>query len=831
MFKLAYRSARSHIGRLVLTALSIALAVSFLVGASITSATFSKTFAGLIADTYGGVDLVVRPEQGFSSNGFQDDEAPLAESVADTVAEVDGVIDVQPWVFGSVDVSTTEGKLFTSNGSLESWRTVTELRPYTIVEGTEPSGPNTVVIDEGAADADKVAVGDSIHLTMPDGRQEVALVVGLVNFGDAASLPQATTVIGDATWVRELLGKSDTYDRVWMTVADGKVESVKAQLTSELGDSVQVITGQKLKDDANSDFNSGVKVLQSVLTGFAVIALLVGSFLIANTFSMLVTQRSREIALLRALGAKLRQVRRSVLIEAALIGLISSIVGIAIGIGIGKLLIGLLTSSGLNIKMANLVVSPTTATLALVVGVLVTVAAAWLPIRRTTKTPPIAALRNDAIQTVVVIPWRRVIVGAAIATIGLVLTLIGSSGDPKFALAAAGGALLIFAVILLSSVLARPAFAVLNRVLPGRVETRQLSYENSRRNPRRSAATANALLIGLTLVTAFTVISASVKESLGTGASRQFAGADAYVQGPVPQATIDRIAEQPGVDGIGGGVSGPAKINGAITTVSGLDTDLDSIVNIELRSGLRLNDLGPGEVFVYKNQAKDGVKVGDKVDVEFAKTGVQTLTVAGVFENNTFVSDYLIANETFRENFETTDYDFAALSATDEKTAIAAAESATVGTSMKVQTIEEVSDGIQSQVNTLLSVVIGLLGVSLVIALMGIVNTMALSVLERTTEIGLLRAVGTKRRQIREMIRREAIMITLYGVVLGLILGTAVGWSIARTMSTLGIDRVAFDPKRLALYAIVGIVAGIIAAALPARRAAKLDVLEALHHT
>jgi putative ABC transport system permease protein len=489
-----------------------------------------------------------------------------------------------------------------------------------------------------------------------------------------------------------------------------------------------------------------------------------------------------------------------------------------------------LTASELNIKMASLVVSPTTVVLALVVGVLVTVASAWLPIRRTTKIPPVAALRNDAIQTVAVTPWRRVIIGALIAAVGLILTFLGSAGDPKFALAAAGGALLIFAVILLSSVFARPALSILNRLLPGRVETRRLSYENSRRNPRRSAATANALLIGLTLVTAFTVISASVKESLGSGAGRQLAGAEALVQGPVPQATMDRIAEQPGIDGVGGIVNGPAKVGGSITTVSGIDTDLDGIINVEARDGRQLSDLGEGEVFVYKNQAKDGVKVGDQVDIEFAKTGTQTFTVTGIFNNNTFVFDYLMSNETFRENFESTDYEFAAISATDVTSGVAAAEAATVGTSMKVQTIKQVAADIQSQVNTLLSVVIGLLGVSLVIALMGIVNTMALSVLERTREIGLLRAVGMKRRQIREMIRREAIMITLYGVFLGLALGAAVGWSIARTMSTLGIDRVAFDPQRLVLYAIVGIAAGVIAAALPARRAAKLDVLAALHH-
>jgi putative ABC transport system permease protein len=833
MFTLAVRSARSHLGRLLLTAFSVALAVSFWAGTSITSSTFNKTFSGLVTDIYADVDLVVRPTQGFAVLGFGDAETPLPASVVDTVKSTPGVDAVQPFVFDTVTVAGRNGKNLKTQGSFESWRAEKPLRPYEMVVGREPTAPNEVVIDRGTADKEHFAIGDTIRFTTNEGNPQTPTIVGLITYGKAESLPGQATVLGSLDWVGSITGKVGVYDRVWMTTVDDDSSSVRSQLAASLGSDADIVTGAKLREDAKSSLTSVVTVLRSVLTGFAVVALLVGSFLIANTFSMLVTQRAREIALLRAIGAAQRQVRRSVLIEAALVGFAASAVGLGIGVGIAKLLIGLLKSSGIDVEIASLVITPGTIINALLIGVGTTVLSAWLPIRRATKISPIAALRDNAVETVARVSKRRVALGTVPAVAGLAMIVAGSGSDPSIALAAGGGGLLVFGAVVLSPVLSRPCLALIGKLMPGRGMAAHLASENVRRNPRRSAATASALLIGLTLVTGFTVIAASVQESLVGGAQRQIRGAEAIVQSTdsgIDDAVVASIAATPGVKRVGGAVFGVFKRNGSATFVTGVDTSLDGLVYLDLRDGTKLADLGPDEVFVYKNQYKDGLRVGDKVEMEFARTGMKTFTVAGVYDNNSSLADYTISRDAYRANFVSQTLDWAVVDAESPTSAVTAAKAATQGTEAAVRTVDDFAKDLRKQIDTLLKVVIGLLGVALIIALMGIVNTMALSVLERTREIGLLRAVGMSRSQVRSTIRREAIMIALYGVLFGLLLGSVVGWSVARTMSTLGVDRVAFAPGRLAMYAAIGIIAGIVSAALPARRSARLDVLEALRH-
>jgi putative ABC transport system permease protein len=835
MFKLAIRSARSHLGRLLLTALSVALAVSFWAGTSITSATFNKTFSGLVTDVYAGVDLVVRPAQGFEIDGTEDDEKPLPDSMIEAVRSVPGVTSVQPWSFKRVKVTTSTGKEVKADGSLETWRANSELRPYSLVDGREPGAAAEVAIDRGSSKKAGVKIGDTITATDAGGQQTAATVVGLIAYGSAESLPGEFTILGTADWVRTTTATQGFYDRIWMTTQSNDTAALERTIKEKLGSDVEVVTGTKLRDDEKSSLGSAISTLKSILTGFAIVALLVGSFLIANTFAMLVTQRSREIALLRAIGATLRQVRRSVLLEAAMVGLIASGVGLAIGIGIAKLLIGLLKSLGAEVEIASLAISPGTIVTALLIGVVVTVVSAWLPIRRATKIPPIAALRQNAIETPSVVSIRRILSGAIPAVAGIALIISGSGRNPDVKLAAGGGALLVLGSVLLSPLLSRPVLRLLGALIPGRSTAARLADENVQRNPRRSASTANALLIGLTLVTGFTVIAASVQESIGGGTKRQFAGAEARITSGISElddTVLARVAAAPGVKTVGGFTFGAFKRNGSVTSVTAIDTKLESVMHLALRDNVKLSALGPDRVFVYKNQYKDGVRVGDTIEMEFAATGKKSFIVAGVFDNNSVMpGDYVISLDSYRANFVSKTVAFALIDAETPAAATAAAKIATAGTGATVETIPEVLNDVRKQINTLLSVVIGLLAVALVIALMGIVNTMALSVLERTREIGLLRAVGMTRAQVRGTIRREAILITLYGVLFGLALGSVVGWAIARTMATLGVDQVAFAPGRLATYAIVGIVAGIAAAALPARRSARLDVLDALRHT
>jgi putative ABC transport system permease protein len=835
MFKLAIRSARSHLGRLLLTALSVALAVSFWAGTSITSATFNKTFAGLVTDVYAGVDLVVSPAQGFAIDGGEDDEKPLPDSMVEAVRSVPGVTSVQPWSFKPVKVTTSAGKEVKADGNLETWRANSKLRPYSLVDGREPGAAAEVAIDRGSSKKAGVKIGDTITATDAGGQQTAATVVGLITYGSAESLPGEFTILGTADWVRTATATEGFYDRIWMTTQSRDTAALERTMKDKLGSDVEVVTGTKLRDDQKSSLGSAINTLKSILTGFAIVALLVGSFLIANTFAMLVTQRSREIALLRAIGATLRQVRRSVLLEAAMVGLIASGVGLAIGIGIAKLLIGLLKSLGADLEIAALAISPGTIVTALLIGVVVTVVSAWLPIRRATKIPPIAALRQNAIETPSVVSIRRVLSGAIPAVAGIALIISGSGSNPDVKLAAGGGALLVLGSVLLSPLLSRPVLRLLGTLIPGRSTAARLADENVQRNPRRSASTANALLIGLTLVTGFTVIAASVQESIGGGTKRQFAGAEARITSGISgldDSVLARVAASPGVKTVGGLTFGAFKRNGSVTSVTGIDTKLDAVMNLALRDNVKLSALGPDRVFVYKNQYKDGARVGDTIEMEFAATGRKSFIVAGIFDNNSVMpGDYVISLDAYRANFVSKTVMFAIIDAETPAAATTAAKVATAGTGATVETIPEVLNDVRKQINTLLSVVIGLLAVALVIALMGIVNTMALSVLERTREIGLLRAVGMTRAQVRGTIRREAILITLYGVLFGLALGSVVGWAIARTMATLGVDQVAFAPGRLATYAMVGIVAGIAAAALPARRSARLDVLAALRHT
>jgi putative ABC transport system permease protein len=576
--------------------------------------------------------------------------------------------------------------------------------------------------------------------------------------------------------------------------------------------------------------------LNIFLLVFAAIALVVGTFLIINTFSILVAQRSRELALLRALGASRRQVNGSVLLEAVAVGVVGATLGLAGGWALAAGLKAVFAQFGLDLSATPLVFSLRTVVVSYAVGMAVTVVAAYLPARHASRIPPVAAMRDD-----VALPessiHRRMLSGGVLALVGVTLMSVGlaESGGTGATLVGLGVFGILVGVALMSPVLGRPVLRVLGaayRRAFGTVGT--LATENSLRNPRRTAATASALMIGLALVSTMSVIGASVNASIASGVDKQFT-TDFVLSNPVNTPFSPRIARQArALDGVGRVVETqwlPARIGGSRAYVVATDVARTaSMFDLKVRRGTL--DVGPGEIALSeKGSTGYHARVGDTVTMSFP-TGRQQAKVVGIYADSAVVGQSMAPFSLVRA---------AHVPRFDSFVAVDVAEGASlarVGKELRhlvrdvptvnVQSKTEFSDAQRANVNQLLYLIYALLGLAVVIAVLGIVNTLALSVIERTREIGLLRAVGVSRRQLRQMVRLEAIAIAVLGAVLGVVMGVCFGVVLQQAIKDQGVTDLAIPAVRLVAFVVVAAVVGVLAAVFPARRAARLNVLRAI---
>ncbi len=845
MLRMAFKGLAARKFRLFATSLAVTLGVAFMAGTLVLTDTIQKTFDDLFSDIYDDTDAVVRAQGAFDSAGVEQ-RGRVDASLLDTVSGVDGVDDAQPDIRGYAQLVDKDGDAV---GDPESgpptlggnWIDSEELNGFTVSDGSPPRADDEVVIDKKSADDTGYQVGDTAQVLVKGGPQDVT-IAGIATFGDADSPGGASFVLFTLDAAQRLIAEPDKFDNILVVADDGiSPTEIVQRIAPALPTGTEAVTGDEVTQESQDEIKQGLSFFNTFMLVFAVIALLVGGFIIFNTFFITVAQRTRENALLRALGAKKRQILVSVLVEALAVGLIASVVGIGLGVLVAGALKALLGALGFELPGGGLVLTASTVIISLLVGVGVTVVAAISPARRAGKVPPVAAMREVAVGSTGYGSRQRIIVGCTLLVLGgaaLAFGLFGSSGSPI--LMVGGGALLVFfGVAALGRTVALPLSRSIGWPLPRLFGIRgQLARENAMRNPRRTAATASAVMIGVGLVTFISIFAASAKASFGTVIDRAFRG-DFVITSPAGAASggLDpelaaSLNELPEVDVAGGIRAGVAEIDRSATQVLAASDEAFDVVDVDPVAGSPA-DLGADTIAVFEDVAKDkNLSIGDRVPVVFKDTGPQELTVAMIYGESQPAGDWLLGTETYEANVED-QYDFQVFVRKADGVDTATARSA----------IEQVADGFpgakvldqsgyeadQTQfIDQLLNLIYVMLLLAIFIALLGIANTLALSIIERTRELGMMRAVGMKRSQLRSMIRWESVIIAIQGTLLGIVVGVFFGWALVSALSDEGIETFRLPVATLVVIVVLAALAGVLAAVWPARRAAKLDVLRAV---
>ncbi|MEO6145009.1 MAG: FtsX-like permease family protein, partial [Dermatophilaceae bacterium] len=658
-------------------------------------------------------------------------------------------------------------------------------------------------------------------------------------FGGGSMAGASLTTFDTKTAQQLFLGGKDAYNDIWVSAKDGVTQAeLRDRVQATLPAGVEAVTGDKAADEAASEINQALSFISTFLLVFAGVSLVVGSFLIINTFSILVAQRSRELALFRALGASRRQVSRSVLFEALVIGFFGSTVGLGLGFALALGIKALFAMFGLDLSGSPLVFEPRTAIAAYLVGMLVTAFAAFLPGRRASRISPIEALRDDVAMPESSIR-RRIIVGAAMTALGAAAMGVGLFTDISNSIAYIGGGILfvVLGVALASPVIGRPVVALVGVVYRRMFGTvGRLAEQNAQRNPRRTAATASALMIGLTLVAMMAVFGqsakASIDKTIGESISADYVVSNA-VGVPFSPTVADQVGNVPGVDAVARFRFVGAKVIGDSTQVGGIEpVAFAKAMDVTMDSG-KIGDLVGQTVLVERNRAKSlGLSVGDSLKISIAGTQA-SYPVVGIFEGLPNIwSDYLtsldaltVAGLTPADNVA-----YVVRSPGADAASVRAGIDSVIA-DLPTITIKDQAEFAAEQrapIDQMLMLIYALLGLAVVIAVLGIINTLALSVIERTREVGLLRAVGLSRRQLRTMVRLESMVISLLGAVLGVGLGVIFGVALQRSQADSGIGVLSIPGGQLVVFVALAALVGVLAAVWPARRAARLDVLRAV---
>jgi putative ABC transport system permease protein len=836
------RSLAAHKLRLVLTSLAVVLGVGFVAGSLVLTDTLNATFVRLFKQVDGGVDVRVRSHSSFteqtessSSSKYQ----PVPASLLDEVRRVPGVRGATGVIQGFAQMVDKKGKAIGGNGPPTigaAASTERAISRVTYVRGRAPTAPREVAIDAATSKKSHFKVGDRIRILLQGPAQELT-VVGIVKVGSADSLAGATLAVFEPRTAQQVLDRPGSYDAVDVKSGGASQAQVRDRIDAALGGRYEVVTGQQLASQEAQDVsNSFVKFIGIALGIFAGVALLVGTFLISNTFSIIVASRTRELALFRALGARRHQILTSVLGEAALTGLVSSIVGVGFGYLVAIGLKALLSAFGGSLPSSATVLAARTIVVAILVGVLVTVASSLLPALRATRVSPMAALRDSGIPTGGTVRPLRLVTGVVFLALGSVALGTGLAGG-GIQLVGLGALGILIGAAVLAVVVARPLARVIGAPaarlfrLPGR-----LARQNAMRNPARTASTSAALMIGLALVTFVAVLSASIKASITSSFDKSFA-ADYVVTGRSFEGfstdLATKLRDVPELADVVTVADGQWRLDGKNTnlTAGELSTYV-RLLHIDLVSGSAPPDDGSGLLVLDTTAKSHHWKTGDVVPMEFAKTGVQRVRIAGLFRRSDFAGKYLLAFADFERNYASHQAQVVVVKAA--KGVPAARSRASMKPVLDGFPNVELKDQAQykasvtSKVDQLQALITVLLALAIVIAVLGILNTLALSVLERTRELGLLRAVGMSRRQTRRMVRWEAVIVAVLGAVLGLTIGVFFGWAVVRAIGDTGITTLRVPGGQLVVYVILAGLLGVAAAVLPARRAARLNVLAAI---
>ncbi|MFG3030123.1 ABC transporter permease [Streptomyces sp. NPDC048253] len=854
MLKATLRSFLAHKGRLLLSALAVVLSVAFVAGSLIFSDTVTRTFDRLFAST--SADVTVEPSDDLKASVPTGAVQTVPASLAEEVARVDGVASTHADVsVENITVVDGENKSVGPTTGAPTIATdwyVTDRSPVKLTSGHAPQGAGEAMLDADTADKKHVKIGDTLTVMAQPGSFKVR-IVGIATF--TTTNPGAALVFLDPkTAADQLLGSPDKATSISVDAAQGVSDPVlERRVSAAIGAGpYDVKTADEQAKSSAEALGGFLDVIKYVMLGFAGIAVLVGVFLIVNTFSMLIAQRTRELGLLRALGADRRQVRRSVLTEAVLLGVVGSTVGLAAGIGLAAGLIKLMSAFGMNLKTTEMVVGWATPVSAYVVGVGVTFVAAYLPARRAATVSPMAALADADIAGVGRPLKVRAVVGAVVGALG-VAALAGCVSSSKTASAASllglGVVLTLIATVIAGPLLVRPVIRVLGGAFPALFgSVGRMSQRNALRNPRRTGATAAALMVGLALVGGMSVASASMSKSFDEQIDKTL-GADFVVQNanftPFSQEVTDAVRDTEGVGLVVRQRFAPLAVRlpdgkRVETTASGYDDRVDDVAHITYAQGDTAAALADGAIGMDVDFAKDhGVRLGSVLPVEFPGKRTTSLKVGaltdqdggdgfgmqgGLFLGIATVEKYVPGGQ------DSALYVNAASGTSGDQLRPRLEQTLDAYPQVQARDQADYKKLVHDQIAVLLYLVYALLGLAIVIAVLGVVNTLALSVVERTREIGLLRAIGLGRRQLRRMIRLESVVIAVFGAVLGLALGLVWGVCIQQVLELQGMKALAVPWGTIVAVVVGSAVVGVVAALLPALRASRMNVLAAIAH-
>ena len=853
MLRVALKGLAGRPVRALLTAIAIILGVAMISGTYVLTDTINSGFDTIFSQSYKNADVVITGKAAFdSANGTQVEPPPMPESL---LTEVQKLPDVA-LAAGSVTTQSLkligkDGKVITSGGAPSLGFSVTPsgqpFNPTKLTAGNWPRGNDQVVIDKATASANGFQVGDRIGV-QAFGPARQLLISGIAEFPNV-SVGGATFAILDQPAAQQLFHKVGQLDaiRVQSKAGASEAELVK-QIKPLLGPTEQVRSGteQAKKDQENA--GSFISFLRYALLAFAGISLFVGAFVIANTLSITIAQRMREFATLRTLGASRRQVLWSVVIEAFVIGLVGSVIGLFLGLGLAKLLNALFVAVGIDLPHGTTVFATRTVIVSLLVGTLVTLFASIRPARRATRVPPIAAVREGS-----VLPpsrWAKygTVTSLTVLVLAIVMVSLGALGSgiatgPRLLLLGIGVLLLFFGVSMNASKVVRPLAAVLGapaRTIGGAPGI--LARDNATRNPARTASTASALMIGLALVTFVAIFGQGIRSSFEDAVNELFVGDYALTSTntftPIEAAAGQALVGKPGIEDVSAIRAGSARYLGSNNDLTAVQPNLNKTLFMKWTQGSNAvpGELGNDGFFASKNYVEDHhLSLGSPVTLQFPSGKKTTVKLKGVWDEPKGGSPFahITISTTLFDKFTPRPQDEMVLAntpggVTDANTAHL--ENAVKGfADAKVQTRDEFKSNFEAPINKLLNLLYALLALAVIVSLVGIINTLVLTVFERTREIGMLRAVGMTRRQVRMMIRYESIVTALMGAALGMVVGIFLAALVTHALSSSGIV-FAVPWIEIVYFVLAAILVGILAAVIPARRAARLNVLQALQY-
>jgi putative ABC transport system permease protein len=847
MFRTAIKSLFAHKVRFLLTAVAIVLGVSLVAGTFIFTDTINAQFDDLLDDIYAGIDVSVRSDAGDFSAATE----PFPSSVFDDVNAVDGVQVAEGGVASlTAQVLDKNGDPIGGQGPPTlgfSWGEVASLNPMRIKDdaGRAPEGPGEVVLDANTVTNAGFVLGDAVIVVEFSGPQEFELV-GIASFGDQDSLLGATLVMFELEEAKRVFGFGDELTGISVQAKAGvDAQVLTDRISAVLPAGVEAVTGETEQSEQAADINEGLSFLSIGLLSFAGVSVFVGAFIIQNTFRIVVAQRTRELALLRAIGATGRQIRTMVMLEALLIGVVGSVAGIAFGFVMALAIRGLMNAGGFGVPPGALVLLPRTLIVSMLVGLILTLLSSLLPARKASRIPPVAAMREDAART----PRRslrtRAIAGGAITGLGVLLLALGLFFGVGRAIifVAAGAAIAFIGVSVLAPLAARPLADIIGWPLPHLFGIAGLlAKENTKRKPRRTASTASALMVGVALVAFFSVFGSSTKASISETVFELFPAdltfqsknqTDPELPAVISPALAVELETYNELSVVSAMQFGRVVIDGDKQLIGAFDpSTIEEVFALQPNGDAVSAVSEPDAMIVASGFLEERAwDVGDAVTVDFVRTGEVQLSVVGTFEADDFSNIYL-STDTFKVNFRYVGDGVVFANAADGMSVAGAQEaiSPTVDGfgNVKAQTKSEIVDDAETQIDQALALFTGLLLFAVMIAVLGITNTLTLSIYERTREIGLLRAVGMVRRQVRRMIRWEAVIVATFGAILGVGIGIVLGWAVVKALADEGFGAFSIPVGQVILALVLAAFTGVLAAIWPARKAARMNILDAI---